>query len=312
MIIFFYSQNRIIKILKTILRQSLENKMQRRDTFCSFYIKGFCKKGNKCNFKHDDNICKEFYFNQVCNRFGCTQLHVRCHKSKSKQNKKLIKVNTESYIPEHKAPDMQVCIYDAEEKKTIPNTHLDIDVSIVTNLFKKHKSNELYDLLLEEIKEHKGKLKLWHGKGDIEGTHLIVDDRANNWKDNCKTFQYVVNKLASYFNMDVKATRMNWYRTLGEWKPYHHDAAAIDPNKAKCQNITVGVSFGVTRNAAFQHAKKRTVISFPLRDGQVYTFGKTINVKWRHGIPQIKNGESIEKGRISIILWGKVQQKQWI
>jgi hypothetical protein len=38
--------------------------------------------------------------------------------------------------------------------------------------------------------------------------------------------------------------RFNWYRDLKEWKPYHHDAAAVDPRKAKTQNFTVGISFG--------------------------------------------------------------------
>ena len=39
-------------------------------------------------------------------------------------------------------------------------------------------------------------------------------------------------------------------------------------------------------------------------DGYVYTFGKDVNIEWRHGIPQVK--EFNEKGRISIIAWGKV------
>ena len=31
--------------------------------------------------------------------------------------------------------------------------------------------------------------------------------------------------------MDVQATRLNWYRDSSEWKPFHHDAAALKPDK---------------------------------------------------------------------------------
>jgi len=43
-----------------------------------------------------------------------------------------------------------------------------------------------------------------------------------------------------------------------------------------------------------------------LPNGSIYTFGKQVNVDWKHGILQeltLKEG-----GRISIILWGKNKQ----
>ena len=43
--------------------------------------------------------------------------------------------------------------------------------------------------------------------------------------------------------MDIKATRFNWYRDSSEWKPFHHDAAAVKPHIAKIQNLTVGIFF---------------------------------------------------------------------
>ena len=33
--------------------------------------------------------------------------------------------------------------------------------------------------------------------------------------------------------MDIKATRFNWYKDNQQWKPYHHDAAAVKPDKAQ-------------------------------------------------------------------------------
>ena len=41
----------------------------------------------------------------------------------------------------------------------------------------------------------------------------------------------VLDKLADYFKMDIKATRFNWYRDSNDWKPFHHDAAALDKQK---------------------------------------------------------------------------------
>lgn len=109
--------------------------------------------------------------------------------------------------------------------------------------------------------------------------------------------------------MKAQATRLNWYRNNSEWKPFHHDAAAIKKDKAKTQNITVGVSFGVERSVAFQHAKTNSVTAFPLPNGSVYAFGKETNKIWKHGILQLKNDNSsaepeVEVGRISIIAWG--------
>ena len=110
--------------------------------------------------------------------------------------------------------------------------------------------------------------------------------------------------------MEVKATRFNWYKNKSEWKPYHHDAAAVDPRKMDSQNFTVGVSFGKTREIAFQHAETRTTVFIPLNNGSIYTFGKNVNTTWRHGIPQIAEKCNIDEefGRISIILWGKNKQ----
>ena len=34
------------------------------------------------------------------------------------------------------------------------------------------------------------------------------------------------------------------YRNTAEWKPFHHDAAAMKPDKARTQNFTAAVSFG--------------------------------------------------------------------
>lgn len=180
------------------------------------------------------------------------------------------------------------------------------DVIIVSDLFGDHNDKTIYKKLLREreqsgVPEHQ-LWQLWHGD-----SHLIADDKRK-WKESCPTFKMVIDKLSYYFGMDIKATRLNWYRDTTEWKPFHHDAAAMKPDKAKTQNITVGVSFGCERDAAFEHAETKTVIAIPQPNGMVYSFGKDVNVLWRHGILQVPPEKHREAGRISIIAWGWVPQ----
>ena len=78
-------------------------------------------------------------------------------------------------------------------------------------------------------------------------------------------------------------------------------------DKARTQNFTVAVSFGMERDAAFEHAKTKTVISMPQPNGTVYTFGKDVNILWRHGIPQLPLEKYSDQGRISIIAWGWIK-----
>lgn len=268
---------------------------------CKFYIiKGSCKDGDKCKYSHIDNVCKHYFTKGFCkHNENCKFSH---DYKLEIDNKKRTKKNTESFEPDHSEPDLRVMIASGKDE-FYNKDHQENDVVILPNLFDE---SDLYSKLIEEVNKT-GKLddiwKMWHGD-----THYIADDKRGNWKEECPTFIMIVDKLAKYFKMDVKATRFNWYRDPYEWKPYHHDAAAVDPKKAKSQNLTVGVSFGSTRDISFQHAKTRTTISIPQPDGMVYTFGKKVNIDWRHGIPQIKNPQDDDKGRISIILWGKNEQ----
>jgi hypothetical protein len=102
------------------------------------------------------------------------------------------------------------------------------------------------------------------------------------------------------------STRFNYYENSKDWKPYHHDAAALKPEKAKTQNITVGVSFGLTREISFESADpnkfNRKTVNFTLPDNTVYAFGNEVNIRFRHGIPQIPH--EINEPRVSIIVWG--------
>ena len=296
--------------------------MENNKKVCKHFINGNCKNGSSCDFDHIENICSHHFFG-MC-KFGdqCKLSHEYKLKNKDNKNKKhkqkIIKKNTESFEPFFESGDMRIMIGDGTKQ----NYDHDIktrDVVLVNNLFGLE-ADTIYTQLLNEIKnvgiDESQLFKLWHGD-----THMIADDHLK-WKSKCPTFNMVIEKIKSYFQIDIKATRFNLFRDSTDFKPYHHDAAAIDADKAKKQNFTVGVSFGETRTASFEHAKTRTVIDVPLSSGSIYCFAKDLNVEWRHGIPQgslsgslsgsllESSPDTIKSGRISIIAWGWVDIKE--
>jgi hypothetical protein len=297
---------------------------------CKFYINGTCKKGTECKFQHVDNICTTFYFQGSCTEQNCLKTHGITNKKqfKSKNTQQTTyeqtspnaiqkntnnvkrdqrgnrnKKNTESFVPSDKPTDMNLLFHHVSiSSDTIyPFTYQSRDVFVVSNLFQD--MGDVYSKILQEInKNDNGSLwKLWHGD-----SHLIADDHMK-WKSTSPTFTEVIRRLETYFSVQTKATRLNLYRDSSDWKPYHHDAAAIDADKAKTQNVTIGVTFGSTRSASFEHATTKTTVSMPLQNGMVYGFGPQLNIEWRHGILQEK--EVSQQGRISIILWGWVQMQ---
>lgn len=224
--------------------------------------------------------------------------------------------NTETFEPDYSPPEMRVRFEYGKIVSNLTPTQSN-DVLIVPDLFADMPN--AYTKLLNEIfatKFDKHDLIIpWH-----EGCHLIVDDHMD-WKRSCPTFNLIIERIARYFSMDVKATRFNWYQKNEDWKAFHYDSAAIDERRARTQNFTIGVSFGAKREIAFQvanHKDCRYVVSFPLDNGTTFCFGKDVNIDWRHGILPIKQNTDIFQGiqanstnnvgRISIIAWGYINQ----
>ncbi|KAF4146519.1 Zinc finger C-x8-C-x5-C-x3-H type (and similar) [Phytophthora infestans] len=231
----------------------------------------------------------------------------KCKKKKKNERRQATKKNTETFVPMTKPVDLRIT-YDLGSKDDKFSTPLTSrDVVLVPNLFSDFKKGELYAKLMHELDNcgipREQLLKMWHGNDKIDGTHLIVDDRST-WKAKCPTFDLVTERLNIFFSLNIKATRFNWYKDTSQWKPFHFDAAAVKPHIAAIQNFTVGISFGATRDAAFEHAETKTVVSVPQPDGCVYAFAKDTNVIWRHGI--LQDVPIRDEGRISIIAWGWV------
>ena len=217
---------------------------------------------------------------------------------------KVPRVNTETFKPSHKPVDMRVVVDVASVRRSVPLSVR--DVYYAPCVFAKPGDDKLYDKLVQEIQHchvpEVNLLKSWHGD-----SHWIADD-STGWKRDCPTFTSVVKRLQDFLGMTVNATRFNWYKDTSEWKPYHHDAAAVKPHMAKTQNFTAAVSFGATRDAAFEDAATKVVVSMPQPNGSVYCFSRDTNILWRHGILQEKAVR--QEGRISIIAWGWVDQEE--
>jgi hypothetical protein len=251
-----------------------------------------------------DPICRDFLKGR-CQRITCRFSHdptapQRRHKVGPSHRRPK---NTESFEPLARAPDMRIVCDTNIHRLSIPISTR--DVLLVPHLFSDFAPGEIYRRLEAELHTcgvpPEQLLKLWHGD-----SHLIADDHTR-WKDRAPTFHMVLERIRNYFGMDVQATRFNWYQDTSQWKPFHHDAAAIKAKQAAKQNFTVAVSFGATRDAAFEEVKSKTVISMPQPDGWIYAFAKDTNILWKHGI--LKEPETRPEGRISIIAWGKVEDQ---
>eukprot|EP00658_Telonema_sp_P-2_P066272 TRINITY_DN55325_c0_g1_i1.p1 TRINITY_DN55325_c0_g1~~TRINITY_DN55325_c0_g1_i1.p1 ORF type:complete len:276 (+),score=63.76 TRINITY_DN55325_c0_g1_i1:65-892(+) len=180
------------------------------------------------------------------------------------------------------------------------------DVVMVPNFFCDKDDWGLYYKLVGEMRDLQEERKRgsewlsWH-----EGAHLLVKDPSGS-----PTFQMIQTRIAEYFGIEQRSvgTRFNWYRDSSDWKPFHHDSAAFNQQRAMNQNCTVGVSFGATRELAFLHAQNKTSLYFPQTNGMLFYFGKDVNINWKHGVNALPEPEQDGKGRISIILWGMNKQ----
>jgi len=197
-------------------------------------------------------------------------------------------------------PEMRVITVPKRKRYGKPVSH--DDVIIVPEFFCAEDEWETYYQLIKEMREsqaqgdRRAEWISWH-----EGAHLLSQNPTGS-----KTFQKIVDRMCDYFSVGEKnrGTRFNWYRDGSDWKPFHHDSAAFNPQRAANQNCTIGISFGAPRELAFRHAKTGELIYFPQKNGMLFYFGRDANIIWQHGINALPASEQDGKGRISIILWG--------
>mmetsp|Transcript_29292 Transcript_29292/g.63571 ORF Transcript_29292/g.63571 Transcript_29292/m.63571 type:complete len:418 (-) Transcript_29292:76-1329(-) len=220
--------------------------------------------------------------------------------------------NTESFDPASTLvrPDLRIHV-GSSRSSTFNRPLKHDDVVIVPELFGAEDDWSLYYKLVDEMRkiQSKGQSKgsewiSWH-----EGAHLISKNPTDS-----PTFNMIIDRLCEYFKIRKQSigTRFNWYRDSSDWKPFHHDSAAFNPQRARNQNITVGVSFGSMRELAFIHATEKVDgekcrVYFPQPNNGVFSFGRDANILWKHGVNALAPDQQDGKGRISIILWGLAQ-----
>jgi hypothetical protein len=130
----------------------------------------------------------------------------------------------------------------------------------IPNLIAEKNDLKLFNQILDEINidfesDDKSKLVNWSKHYKIENP------------ENSLTFQKIVDEIASFFNVTVLATRLNYYTDL-DFKPFHHDSHAFS-NGIK-EDITIGCSLGSTRSLSFKHVESGRFFEFPQHNGDIF------------------------------------------
>lgn len=197
-------------------------------------------------------------------------------------------------------PSMRIIVAPPGTEYHAPVSH--DDVVIVPNALCQEDDWTLYYQMIKEMRElqaegqRRSEWVSWH-----EGAHLISQNPAGS-----RTYQDVLERVRRQFDIAPGhcGTRFNWYRDGSDWKPFHHDSAAFNAQRASEQNCTVGVSFGAGRELAFRHARTGELIYFPQRNGMLFFFGRDVNIRWQHGLNALPAEQQGSEGRVSVIVWG--------
>ncbi|EPY33237.1 hypothetical protein STCU_02391 [Strigomonas culicis] len=155
----------------------------------------------------------------------------------------------------------------------------------------------LYDQMKAELIHSTGASMSGEG-GLIEWSkHQVFD----NPTDISPTFNLIIDMLAEYFDVDVYATRLNYYRDGSQWKPQHHDSHAYG-GRAEREDFTVGITLGSNRKLVFIHEASKREFNFPQTNGDCFAFTGEVNRLFTHGVPRV---HAPIGDRFSIIAWGR-------
>lgn len=73
-------------------------------------------------------------------------------------------------------------------------------------------------------------------RGYLSDLHTFVV-----FSDFSETFREIVNRMSEYFDVEVFATRLNFYPDSSSWKPFHHDSHAYaGKNRKVKEDFTMG------------------------------------------------------------------------
>lgn len=119
------------------------------------------------------------------------------------------------------------------------------------------------------------------------------------------TFNSIVQRMADHFNVEVLATRLNYYRDGQDYKTFHKDSHAY--SNGQKEDFTMGASFGSSRELEFKHDDTGHIFSFPQHNGDIFAFTSVVNDQFMHGVPKAHTQVG---GRFSIIAWGRRRESK--
>lgn len=164
----------------------------------------------------------------------------------------------------------------------------------------------LFERLKRDLIAHSGDKLKTEKDADGNGSSGLIDWSKHEVYENpttiSATFNAIVELLDHYFDVEVYATRLNYYRDGSTWKPFHHDSHAYG-GRALREDFTVGISLGQARELQFLHEPSGRIFSFPQDNGDCFAFTNEVNTKFKHGVP--KSADASCKDRFSIIVWGR-------
>jgi hypothetical protein len=167
----------------------------------------------------------------------------------------------------------------------------------IHNFISDEKDMRLYDQLKAELVASTGAKMIGAGGLIDWSKHQVFD----NPTDISQTFNDVIDMLAEYFDVDVYATRLNYYRDGTQWKPQHHDSHAYG-GRAQREDFTVGLTLGAQRSLLFVHEASQREFNFPQLNGDCFAFTGEVNQLFTHGVPRV---HAPIGDRFSIIAWGR-------
>jgi len=114
--------------------------------------------------------------------------------------------------------------------------------------------------------------------------------------------RFVLERLAELFDARPMSWWINLYPSGRDAKNFHKDNFG--------QNITIGASFGATRNLTFRHGTARDEFNFPQENGDVFAFREKVNSAFLHGMHPLRPTEADPGPRISVIMMGRARQQR--
>jgi len=113
--------------------------------------------------------------------------------------------------------------------------------------------------------------------------------------------KFVLEHLVTLFDSKLLSWWINLYPSGRDAKKFHKDNFG--------QNITIGASFGATRNLTFRHAETKEEFHFAQVNGDVFAFREEVNNTFLHGMYALKKTDPDPGPRISVIVMGRAHHK---